>query len=76
MSHNISGHWSGHSEPKRERQKYESIDVRIHAELIIIHIFSIALVHTDRAELACSHTCKLPIIIYADISETDREKHK
>ena len=37
----ISGHWSGHSEPKRERQKYESRDVRIHAVLIItvIHTY-------------------------------------
>ena len=35
MNRNISGHWNGHSEPNRERQKYQSKDVRIHAELIM-----------------------------------------
>ena len=51
---------------QRGRQKYESIDVRIHAELIIIHTFSRALLHTERHERAFSHTCKLSIIIYPD----------
>ena len=48
---------------ERERQKYKSKDVRIHAALIIIkHTFSEALLHTDPAERPCSHTCILPII--------------
>ena len=51
-----------------ERQKYESRDVLIHAELI--HIFSTALLYTDWAELAYSHTIKWPII-YPD-SDKDR----
>ena len=55
---------------QREREKYEARDVRIHAELIIIHIFSRALLHTDRAERAFWHTSKLPII-YPD---TDKDR--
>ena len=30
--------------------------------IIIIHTFSRALLDTERAECACSHTCKSPII--------------
>ena len=55
---------------QRERLKYESIDVRIHAELRIIHKFSRALLHTERHVRICSHACKIPII-YPD-TEKDR----
>ena len=45
------------------RQKYESREVRIHAGIIIIiHKFSRALLDSERAECACSHIYKLPII--------------
>ena len=45
------------------RQKYESKDVHIEAGIIIIiHQFSRAVLYNGRAERACSHTCKLPII--------------
>ena len=57
---------------QRERKKYESIDVRIHAQLIIMHKFSRALLHIERPERACSNTCKLSII--CPDTEKDRGK--
>ena len=57
------------------RRKYESREVYIHAGIIIIiHHFSRTLLHTERDESACSHTCKLPII-YSD-NGTDRKKER
>ena len=73
MSHDIAGQWYRHSERKREKETTYYIHDPYN---IIRNTFSIALLHTERAERVCSHTCKLPII-YSDIDTlTERKRER
>ena len=66
-SHNVAAQWYRHSETKREREMKRRTYKRK-----IKNTFSIVILHAERAERACSHTCKLPIIH----SDTDTERQK
>ena len=56
----------------KEREIKKFTQKKYTQNLKIKNTFSIALLHAERAERACSHTCKLPIT-YSD-TRTDRNK--
>ena len=73
MSHNVAAQWYRHSETKTWKE--EKIQRRTYTRKIKINkTFSIVILHNERAERVCSHTCKLPII-YSD-TDTDRKKER
>ena len=67
ISYNTSRHWNGPSEPKRE------IEIKINTRRIN-NKFSKELLHTERPEPACSHTCKLSIIYRHNQKDRGKER--